>query len=294
MSRRSKLELEHAMMTARQMKESHLGEVLLKDNVAEQRLLCGHLTKLNRELRRHEAHFKQQRSKFLKHTSDLPDPILIVERSPTIDQLQKAMNTSDEDMTSGGHGYMRPTQRRVRSSPVIPTIDAYSVKPRRKQNIWEEAMAATEKHNFHSTVIPSEPLTKEEKKELQRGFVLHQKPGSLARGLDMSLPGTPKRGREGRRAKLILPDTMQAILTEDQQETTSSPFITQLQLSDNEEPHQSREGGSPSLNEQNVTCSKTVAFDPVIKCEDDVKKKDMSRPVTQRRRKKGRSYTTNV
>ena len=81
----------------------------------------------------------------------------------------------------------------MRVPSTLPTIDAFVIKPKRKRNVWEDAI--NDKLQLTSTYVPHTPLSPEEEAEIYRCYTLHQRPRTVdgllsreARGQSMLVP----------------------------------------------------------------------------------------------------------
>ncbi|XP_046354601.1 uncharacterized protein LOC124134029 [Haliotis rufescens] len=178
LNRKARLEREKAMNAARCPKESKFGECLLNINTKDDPLLCKNLGKINLEVRRMEFKMKQLRQTFVKQSKFLNhEPLILVERpaSPEVRHRRVVMDMGANDPASMTlPGYMRPLRSRCRTPSTITTIDAFTVRPKKKRNVWEEAMDEKEKPKFKSTVRPCSRLTQRELTEVHLGWSTHK------------------------------------------------------------------------------------------------------------------------
>ena len=63
---------------------------------------------------------------------------------------------------------------RCRTPSTLTTIDAFTLKTRKKRNVWEEALDEKEPPRFKSTVCPSARLTRQEMAALRLGWDTHK------------------------------------------------------------------------------------------------------------------------
>ncbi|XP_067652199.1 uncharacterized protein [Haliotis asinina] len=178
LNRKVRLEREKAMNAARSPKDSKFGECLLNINTKDDPLLCKNLVKINLEVRRMEFKMKQLRQTFVKQSKYLNhEPLILVERpaSPEVRRRKVIMDMGANDPEAMKlPGYMRPLRSRCRTPSTITTIDAFTVRPKKKRNVWEEAMDEKEKPKFKSTVRPCSKLTQRELTEIHFGWSTHR------------------------------------------------------------------------------------------------------------------------
>ncbi|XP_052805695.1 uncharacterized protein LOC128235037 isoform X2 [Mya arenaria] len=229
-SRRALMERERAMDAARNPGVSRFGDCLVSVNSKSDKMLNSHLRKINSEIRRMEAQINNKMKCFVKNSSVLNhDPIILVERPASPDVVRKAFSMKSEKDVHGypttvdeeKPSYMRQLRSRARTPSTLTTIDAFTVKPRRKKNVWEDAADA--KPEFQSTVRPYAKLTQREVSELQKGYEFHKPKLESAAQSDIdeqshkSLPLPKKRGKD--------------VHTDDSdEEDIGTPFITQMAL----------------------------------------------------------------
>ncbi|PVD20968.1 hypothetical protein C0Q70_19132 [Pomacea canaliculata] len=70
--------------------------------------------------------------------------------------------------------YMRPLRSRCRTPSTLTTIDAFTLKAKKKRNVWEEAMDEKAPPQFQSTVRPAARLSRREMAQLQEGWSSHK------------------------------------------------------------------------------------------------------------------------
>ncbi len=151
---------------------SSFKRVLLRTNAQQDRMLNTEIEKIERLRQKHFKHVLQERKVFLIKKTQLPDPSILVERAPSPDAFYKAAldkydKTNFDDKTPN---YMRPLERRAKTPSTFMTIDAFTVRQKRKVNVWEEK---DKNLIFHSVAPPSNPLNEEELHELQRAWQYH-------------------------------------------------------------------------------------------------------------------------
>lgn len=130
-SRRIMLDKAKAISTAKNPKDSHLGQALLRNNVFHSRVLGGELGKISEQSRRQQMHLDQQRKLFLKNHS-LPEPSILVERPPSPEILRRALcpeyyDDDDAyyfDATMPPH-YMKPLRSRNNIPSTLVTMDVF-------------------------------------------------------------------------------------------------------------------------------------------------------------------------
>ena len=197
LTRKGLMEKERAMSTAKNTKDSKFGTALLKNNFHQNRLLVTTLGRLDNQLRRQQMHIDQQKKRFLNRK--LPEPSIIVERPASPEKFTYDVDSDDSDdyYYGGTPSYMKPLKRRVKTPSNLPTIDAFVLKTKKKANLWEEAMDKNERPQFQSTVLPSPPLTQEERNELHAGWLYHR---PVSKG-GIRTPTPPPSGKSQREIK---------------------------------------------------------------------------------------------
>ena len=174
LSRQRRHDMERAVAAARNAGESKYGITLVSGHTQEDKNYKKQLDKLKVELRRKQAHIEQQKKRFVHKIAQLPDPTILVERAPSPENVRKALYDeefhhywSDIDIP----GYRRNTHKTFRYPSNLPTIDAYTLRSKRKVNLWEDAAQETPK--VTSVYVPHAPLTPQEESEIQRCYATH-------------------------------------------------------------------------------------------------------------------------
>lgn len=183
-SRRSMLEREKAVDGARNPGASKFGISLAEINSKKDKLLLRELRKIESEIKSMSLQMSQQKKTFVKSCHVLNyDPIILVERPPSPEMKKKALAMSmglDEDEYNEHFEneniprYMRQLRSKQKTPSTLNTIDAFTIKNKKKKNVWEDAVDQTESPVFHSTVKPCLQLTKREQSDLHMGWALHK------------------------------------------------------------------------------------------------------------------------
>ena len=66
------------------------------------------------------------------------------------------------------------SRTRCKTPSTLTTIDAFTLKTRKKRNVWEEAMDEKDPPTFACTVRPAARLTRREKAALAMGWDAHK------------------------------------------------------------------------------------------------------------------------
>lgn len=181
-SRRALYERKKAEDAARNPGISKFGDCLVGINSKTDEVLIKNLKQINSEIRRMELQISQKRKLFLRNSGVLNhDPIILVERpaSPLVLRRAQTLLTDapyDEELFGEANmpGYMKQLRSKTRTPSTLTTIDAFTVKAKKKRNVWEEAMDEKTAPQFTGTVRPYARLTKKEISELQLGHELHK------------------------------------------------------------------------------------------------------------------------
>lgn len=231
-SRRVLIERERAMEAARNPGVSKFGDCLFNANQKSDKLLKSNLRKISSEIRRMELQINQKMKYFVKTSNVLNhDPIILVERppSPEVKKRAQAMKYYEGENDVPGDenkpGYMKQLRTKARTPSTLTTIDAFTVKQRKKKNVWD--LNEKSGPDFQSTVRPCAKLTRREVSDLQKGYEFH-KPKietSSASGLsDTEEQGTPKTKRKKKQVKEVSTDESGESDIDDEM----TPFITQM------------------------------------------------------------------
>ena len=186
-SRRALIEREKAMEAARNPGVSKFGDCLLTSKAKTDKMLVSNIRKINSEIRRMQLQVNQKMKLFVKNSAVLNhDPLILVERPPSPEVVKKAhvmRNYADLDThfypefdeeRENRPSYMRQLRSKAKTPSTLTTIDAFTVKSRRKKNVWEGAVDEKEPPTFKSTVRPFAKLTRREISDLQRGYEFHK------------------------------------------------------------------------------------------------------------------------
>ena len=235
-SRRALVERRKAEDSARNPGFSRFGDSLVSVNAKTDEVLIKNLRQINSEIRRMELQTSQKRKLFLRNSGVLNhDPLILVERpaSPIlIRRAQTLLNNDPYDDELFGEankpGYMKQLRSKTRTPSTLTTIDAFTVKAKKKRNVWEEAMDEKTAPQFTGTVRPYARLTKKEITELQMGYEMHK-----PRFIQEAAPAPDGEGEDSMRALQIrgkpkameeIPDTE----SEGSEVDEVTPFITQM------------------------------------------------------------------
>ena len=160
--------LERGVESARNQCESKLGSALLRQHADSGRALTATLSSIDRQFNRRRMHLAQERSTFVQRLQALPDPTILIERPPL---ARPPLYAAAADGWTGERGYMRPTRPHVKRASHISTIDAFSIRARRKLNTWQ----SPGEHRICSVVLPAARLSAQEMCFLQDGLARHQR-----------------------------------------------------------------------------------------------------------------------
>ncbi|XP_045207318.2 uncharacterized protein LOC123559502 isoform X2 [Mercenaria mercenaria] len=180
-SRRSLMEREKAMEAARNPGVSKLGDCLVSINLKNDKVLTSNLRKINSEIKRMQLQVNHKMKYFVKNSNVLNhDPIILVERPPSPEVKKRAHlmehYDGEEDVPGDENkpGYMKQIRSKARTPSTLTTIDAFTVKQRKKKNVWDGAVDEKSAPEFESTVRPYAKLTRREKSDLQKGYEFHK------------------------------------------------------------------------------------------------------------------------
>ncbi|XP_060556166.1 uncharacterized protein LOC132716825 isoform X2 [Ruditapes philippinarum] len=223
-SRRSLMEREKAMEAARNPGVSKFGDCLVNINLKDDKTLNSNLRKINSEIRRMQLQFNHKMKYFVKRSNVLNhDPIILVERPPSPEVKKRAHlmeeYTGEDDVPGDENkpGYMKQIRSKARTPSTLTTIDAFTVKQRKKKNVWEDAVEEKSRPEFESTVRPFAKLTSRERSDLQKGYEFH-KPKLENSG--NSEPGSREASPHRKKISTVSDDS--------DFEDEITPFITQM------------------------------------------------------------------
>jgi len=149
MTRARLLSKSKALSTSRSIILSHLGEAVIKNSSSMYIAHRQNLRRLELETSWRLREIDKNTKQFIARRDRLPDPILVVDRPPSLTTQYNSpprsssdhQQTSHElDITSGDRrkvhstcpGYMQPTLRSANTLPLIPSIDAYRIMKSRR------------------------------------------------------------------------------------------------------------------------------------------------------------------
>ena len=235
-SRRALFERKKAEDAARNPGFSRFGDCLVSVNAKTDEVLSKNLKQINSEIRRMELQTSQKRKLFLRNSGVLNhDPLILVERpaSPVlIRRAQTLLNNDpyDEELFGEANkpGYMKQLRSKTRTPSTLTTIDAFTVKSKKKRNVWEEAMDEKTAPQFTGTVRPYARLTQKEVTELQMGYELHK-----PRFIQEAAPVSDGEGEDNMKALQLRKKPKATVETPDTDSEGSdfdeiTPFITQM------------------------------------------------------------------
>lgn len=262
-SRKGLIERRQAMDTAKNMMTSKVGVCVLSTNTHEDRLLDKQYAKIDKELKRKQMHLDQMKKQFLQtQTLYTFEPTIIVERPPSPEAWMHYESLMEETPSyKADKGYMKPLKSKIKAPSNLPTIDAFTVRSKKKVNLWEEALTDLEHTRFRSTVPPSAKLTEEERFDLQRGWQFHrpqsrlqdmQKEAEEAAKMqkNKSNPYTNRNKKKGKKRDL------EALLKANaESEDQSSIFVTQMNTD--------KKVNADGANAKTVSFSKDVKIHPL-------------------------------
>ncbi|KAK6170480.1 hypothetical protein SNE40_018866 [Patella caerulea] len=190
--------MEKAILTAKHPKDSKFGECLLNTNTKEDPILDSKLNKIRGEMKRMKSQVNQMREHFVRKSHALNyEPMILVERPPS--GGYKSISAKDSITDQGlpieeleKPGYMRQLKSRCKTPVRHTTIDAFTLRVKRKQNVWEEC-EDNKNVIFTSTIRPYSRLTDDEIGDLQHGWN-HHKPKLISEdGKTISIAPLSKR-----------------------------------------------------------------------------------------------------
>ncbi|OWF46835.1 uncharacterized protein LOC110455182 isoform X2 [Mizuhopecten yessoensis] len=226
-SRRMMLERERAVDGARNPAFSKLGSTLLDTYTKPDQSLTKQYRHINSQIRRMEATMRLKKKQFVQTSQVLNyDPIILVERPPSPVNVKMARakimaEKMNEEFIADEYKphYMRQLRTKARTPSTLMTIDAFTVKSKKKRNIWNKTMDEKDPPEFQSTVRPYSKLTEKEKTDLQIGWSYH-KPRLEA-----------EEDQEPKRENTMTPKAKRTQESEgetDNEEEFLTPFITQM------------------------------------------------------------------
>lgn len=182
-----------------------------------------------------QLQINQKMKHFVKNSAVLNhDPLILVERPPSPEVVKRAQTmTQYDELDQHGYpppdiedeqkpGYMRHLRSKARTPSTLTTIDAFTVKARKKKNVWEGAVDDKAPPQFQSTVRPFAKLTKREVSDLQKGYDFHKPKLENSGFSDSEEQNHPK----------TLPAPKKKVVAEESDESdfedTMTPFITQM------------------------------------------------------------------
>lgn len=233
-SRRAMMEREKAMDAARNPGVSKFGDCLVSMNSKTDKIYVSNIRKINSEIKRMQLQINQKMKHFVKNSAVLNhDPLILVERPPSPDVVKrKQVMTQYDELDERGYppvdeddehrpSYMRKLRSKARTPSTLTTIDAFTVKSRKKKNVWEGAVDEKAPPQFQSTVRPFAKLTRREISDLQKGLEFH-KPKLENSGL------ADTDDRSSRKTLSPKKNTPVEESDESDFEDTFTPFITQM------------------------------------------------------------------
>lgn len=230
-SRRALIERERAMETARNPGVSKFGDCLVSINLKDDRVLTSNLRKINSEIRRMQLQINHKMKYFVKNSTVLNhDPLILVERPPSPEVVKRPQIMShydgEEDVPGDENkpGYMRQIRSKARTPSTLTTIDAFTVKQRKKKNVWEGVADEKSGPEFQSTVRPYVKLTSREKSDLQKGYEFHKPKLENSGHSDSEEINTSKHPTSKKKVKEISTDESD----DSDFENEVTPFITQM------------------------------------------------------------------
>lgn len=235
-SRRSLIEREKAMEAARNPGASKFGDCLITSKAKTDKMLVSNIRKINSEIRRMQLQVNQRMKHFVKNSAVLNhDPLILVERPPSPDVVKKAhLMTNYADLDTHFYppvdeedeckpSYMRQLRSKARTPSTLTTIDAFTVKARKKKNVWEGAVDEKTPPTFLSTVRPFAKLTRREISDLQKGYDFHK-----PKLENNSSPDIHETSNVNKKKKAIAKKTNKVYSDESDAEDIFTPFITQM------------------------------------------------------------------
>ncbi|KAJ8313355.1 hypothetical protein KUTeg_009141 [Tegillarca granosa] len=194
-----------------------------------------------------ENQLNQEKKLFVKSCTVLNhDPIILVERPPSPENIRKVAKIAmsyDEDESAilerDKPRYMRQLRHKVRTPSLLTTIDAFTVKTKKKRNIWDNVLDEMKPMQFQSTVRPYSKLTERERTDLEAGWSFHKPRLEAAEDLDEEQKALVcvQKKKKGKHAKSAQPKmTVEKIIQKGQDSGADSdtdtdeltPFITQM------------------------------------------------------------------
>lgn len=262
-SRRSLMEREKAMETARNPGISKFGDCLVSMNMKNDKVLTSNIRKINSEIRRMQLQVNHKMKYFVKNSTVLNhDPIILVQRPPSPEVVKRAYTMMTADIENGypvlededKPGYMRRLRSKARTPSTLTTIDAFTIKQRKKKNVWEGAVEEKSGPEFKSTVRPYAKLTNREKSDLKKGYEFHKPKIEVSGQTDVGDSANTDKTRPKTKTKSITEG--QDVDSDFEDEIT--PFVTQMASVRNKK----------KAKKENTLCEVNVTKTPIMAIED--------------------------
>ncbi|XP_064651303.1 uncharacterized protein LOC135502416 [Lineus longissimus] len=278
------LERKRALDIAKNPIRSKFGDQILR-NSDDSRLLISRIEKIDKYFKRAQRAIENDKKRFLdSREMNKIEPTIIVERGPSVETLLRH-HYGEAAMSREGPRYMKNTASTYKSPSVLPTIDMFVVKKKRKKNTWEDASPEKLEHPVFHSVIPAGRLSDDEKKVLHRGWSFHQEASDRGAkeaqkvNREKSLDHLPRdiRSAIGRvkgvdYVQLEVADNNRRSEDQDDSKCTSSAvFVTQLYRRDSEElpkaPLETSKQGEARFEQKGLS-SKSVKFSEDIEVQE--------------------------
>lgn len=224
-TRKEAMERQRAIDTARNVLSSRTGLVVMGENKFPERTLQLLIRRIEGEAKKQQTRIENDKKLFKKDRLIYNfEPTIVVERQPP--PLQPLLPPSGDGGGGDGSGYpadeppgyMRP-RRNARGAGTpsnLPSIDAFTVRAKKKVNLWEGRTHDESYVTFRSILMSSPPLSHLEKMDLEKGWKIHRPASRLEELMRQRLDN-----------KLEEKRTMLRSLRPQRPESTRTVFITQ-------------------------------------------------------------------
>jgi hypothetical protein len=270
------LERQRALETAKNPIRSKFGDQILR-NSDDSRLLLSRLERIEKYFKRAQRAIENDKKRFLdSREMNRIEPTIIVERGPSVETLLRH-HYGESAVNSENPRYMKSTASTYKPPSVLPTIDMFVVKRKRKKNTWEDASPEKTDHPNFRCVIPADRLTEDEKTILHRGWMFHQEASKRVTkeaqkvSRERSFDHLPRdiRSAIGRVKGIDYVTPQSADDFDDPRRDTSPVFVTQLYRRDSEEfTPEPPVSPKPLRRDEQKTERKSVKFSDDIKVQE--------------------------
>ena len=158
LSRRSILDKQRALAGAHNEAETKLGNLILRP--VNDPIYKREVTRIEQDGQRLHTDMEIQKKQLMKRLTLLPEPTVILRRPKSKEETKET-----------------PT---VRLTTSLPSLDAFTVKGKKKRNVWERKLLTPP--NLLSIHMPCKPLSDAEEREIYlRNALLLPRPGTKGR-----------------------------------------------------------------------------------------------------------------